>query len=365
MAIANCRYCYIGEKKAFVFVKAATSFDGKKQTGRGLQIRWCWADEFAYASEKAFLTIDGRLGRGSGSMKGQGIITTSPIGYNWLWDKFGDPTRSDTVKRIYQLVNVSSIENIEHLGEEYVESLHANYTDELYKQEVLGSFINTAKGMVYNYFIRAEHTLKGRDAEVLAYDKDLPLLLSFDFNSSPCICLAAQQRGNEIHFFKEWFLVDADLWELTGQVRDWICKNGVPWEIHVYGDATGRARNVQSKLTSWDIVWEALEPLARSKGHYLHRKFQDSNPYVVNRVHSVNLAFKQNRCYVDMLACKELVKDFESLTWDDTHGINKSNDPMRSHLSDAGGYLLHGVFPYKGNNDISRVGRRKPKGVAV
>ncbi|MFM6671757.1 MAG: hypothetical protein ACKPJO_16770, partial [Dolichospermum sp.] len=48
-AIANCQRCYIGPDRAFVYVISANNFTGKSQTGRGLQIRWVWADEFAYA----------------------------------------------------------------------------------------------------------------------------------------------------------------------------------------------------------------------------------------------------------------------------------------------------------------------------
>jgi hypothetical protein len=116
LAIANCQRCYIGPDRAFVYVLSATAFTGNTQAGRGLQIRWFWGDEFAYAAEKAFLTIDGRLGRGPGTLKGQGILTTSPAGYNYLWDKFGDPTRSDDLKRIYQMVSMPSLENKKHLG---------------------------------------------------------------------------------------------------------------------------------------------------------------------------------------------------------------------------------------------------------
>lgn len=363
MAIANCRYCYLGEDKAFVFVKSAGSFEGKKQTGRGLQIRWVWADEFAYASEKAFQTIDGRLGRGSGSMKGQGVISTSPVGYNWLWNKFGDPTREENIKKIFQIVTVSSLENIAHLGKEYAESLKANYTDELYEQEVMGSFINTAKGLVYNYFSRLNHTLSGVDAELLDYEPSLPLLLSFDFNASPCVCIAAQKRGEEIHFFKEWFLLDADLWLLCEAVKTWIIKNDLPPEIQIFGDATGRARTAQSRLTSWDIVWQTLSPLAKAMGGQLVRRFADSNPYVVNRVHSVNLAYKQDRCFIHLVNCKELVKDFETMTWDDK-GINK-DDVLRSHLSDAAGYMIHGIAPFKAHTDLLGIGKNRPRNIAV
>lgn len=359
LAIANCQRCYIGHEKAFVYVLSANSFTGNTQAGRGLQVRWFWGDEFAYAPEQAFLTIDGRLDRGPGTLKGQGIITTSPCGHNYLWDKFGDPNREESLKKLYQLVSVSSLENL-HSSAEYLESLQANYNDELYKQEILGLFVNVTEGLVYKYFERQEHTLRGEDAFAIAYDPNLPLMLSFDFNYNPAICIAAQERKGEIHFFKEWFLLDSDIWELTNQVAQWIEKNGRPVEIQIFGDATGRARSASSRLSSWDIVFQGLQHLSMFNG-YLRRRFTDSNPYVQNRIHSVNQLFRKDRCFIDYDNCTNLVKDFEQVTWDD-HGINKSEDKLRSHLSDAAGYLIHTLYPFK--REVKNRHQGKASGIA-
>jgi hypothetical protein len=345
LAIANCQRCYIGHEKAFVYVLSANSFAGNTQAGRGLQVRWFWGDEFAYAPEQSFLTIDGRLDRGPGTLKGQGIITTSPCGHNYLWDKFGDDNRSDSLKKLYQLVSVSSLENV-YSSEEYLESLQANYNDELYKQEILGLFVNVTEGLVYKYFDRRRHTLRGEDTQLIEYDRNQPLLLTFDFNYNPAICLAAQVRNNEVHFFKEWFLLDSDVWELTNQVAQWIEKTGIPPEIQIFGDATGRARTASSRLSSWDIVFEGLDHLCQYGRGHLRRRFTNSNPYVQNRIHSVNLLFQKNRCFLSYDHCTNLIKDFEQVTWDD-QGINKTENKLRSHLSDAAGYLIHTLYPFK------------------
>jgi hypothetical protein len=363
LAIANCQRCYIGHQKAFVYVISANNFAGKTQAGRGLQIRWVWADEFAYASEQAFLTIDGRLGRGPGEMKGQGIMTTSPAGYNYVYHKFGDPAREEKIQKLYKMASLSSLENI-HSGEDYVESLKANYTDEMYLQEIEGKFINTSIGIVYKYFTRSVHALQGEDAELLEYDRNLPLLLTFDFNHTPIVCLAAQQRGNEVHFCREWSIMDSDIWELTESIVDWVEKHGIPPEIQIFGDATGRARTAASRLSSWDIVFQGLEPLAALGGKgYLVRKFADANPFVVNRVHSVNQLFRQNRCYIHFANCQNFIKDLEQVTWND-EGINKSDNPLLSHLSDAAGYLIHSIYPFKKETRERKLGKKQVRGLA-
>ena len=50
--------------------------------------------------------------------------------------------------------------------------------------------------------------------------------------------------------------------------------------------------------------------------------------------------------------CRELIKDFEQVSWKaDPHGnpladLDKS-DPMRTHVSDAAGYLIEREFPMR------------------
>lgn len=362
LAIANCQRCYIGPDKAFVYVLSMNSFQGRSQAARGLQVRWVWSDETAYSSEKSFLTLDGRLGRGPGTMKGIGLITTSPCGFNWLYDRFGDPNRSDERKNLYLMFSMSTRENVAALGEDYITALEANYSDELAQQELEGAFISTVSGRAYKYFSRSKHALQGADAEIIQYDPTLDLHLSFDFNYSPAVCVLAQLRGQEIHFFKEFYCLDSDTWELSSLVTDWIDEQGHEADIYIYGDATGAARSAASRLSNWDIVFDAFKSIDFILGHRLHKRFDKVNPPVVNRINSCNCLFIADRVYVDLAECPELVKDWEMVTLNG-EGIDKA-DILRTHLSDAAAYLMHRLYPYKMTAIEKRLGN-KIKGVAA
>lgn len=365
LKIANCQRCYIGKDRTFIYVLSMSSFMGKTESARGLEIRFFWGDELAYSAESAFNVLIGRLGRGEcPELKGQGIISTSPNSFNWIYERFADPNRSNEMKLLYRMVQCSTRENLEHLGEDYIQSLETNYEGDLGKQELEGLFIAALEGLVYKYFDRRVHCLRDDDAEILAYDPNLPLMLSFDFNYSPAICVAAQQRHNEIHFFKEWYILDSDLWELTESVTDWIIENGDPASLMIFGDATGHARSANSRLSSWDIVTEQLKPITKYKPQgYLIKKFAKSNPHVINRIHSVNLLFKQNRCFLDFVKCPNLIKDFEQVTYTPDKAIAKEN-VLLSHLSDAAGYLIHTLYPFKREGHREKLGTKKPAGVA-
>lgn len=336
--IANSRRVYIGEQRMFWRVLSVGAFIGKSQTGRGAEYQRIWIDEGAYTPEQGFQVLDGRL-RSSKGDKCQGLITTSPNGFNWLYYRFADPARKQEIKNIYWMLTFLTIENT-HLDSEYVASLQANYTDEMAQQELEAAFIEANSGKIYKYFSRNNHTLIGEDAEAIAYDPNLPLHIAFDFNAAPCVAVLAQKRANELHVFKEFFMLDADLWELIVDIRDFI-KAGKPnnMDIHLYGDASGRAKSAVSKMSAWQIIFEELKPL----GMQIHKHIPDANPPVRHRTHAVNLIFKNNRCFLAMDSVPELTKDLEQLSWDKDMGIDKS-DNLRSHLSDAFGYMVYQMF---------------------
>lgn len=359
LAIANAQRCYIGKDRAFVYVLSMSSFTGKTQAARGLQIRWAWLDEAAFSIEQAFLTVDGRLGRGPGSMKGQGLLTSSPNGFNWLYDRYGDPNRDELKQKLYILINCPTRENIKHLGEDYVQGLLTNYTDELAAQELEGSFINTVVGRCYKYFDRTVHALQGEDADILEYDPYQDVHLGFDFNYSPTVCVMGQRRGNEMHFFQEFWISDSDTFEIAQTVCEWLVDNGHQGHVRIYGDATGRARTAASRLTNWDIVFNTF----RDYQFQIHRCFRDANPPVESRVNSANCLLKNNRIFISFEGCPELIKDLEMVVWGDK-GMDKSSDPNRSHISDAWSYILHYLWPYRAAAARTGAKQHQLKGIA-
>ena len=69
-----------------------------------------------------------------------------------------------------------------------------------------------------------------------------------------------------------------------------------------------------------------------------------SNPAVRERVNLMNAKLRSAAGEIGLLVdgkCKELIKDFEQVAYKaDTCQIDKDRDRMRTHLSDALGYLL-------------------------
>jgi hypothetical protein len=126
-----------------------------------------------------------------------------------------------------------------------------------------------------------------------------------------------------------------------------------PLNVYVYGDATGDQRKTSASRTDWEIVRRFFGRL--TDRYHVGLRVGRTNPPVKDRINCVN-AMLQNcagdrRLLIDP-RCKQLIKDFEQVCWKvDPHGnslaeLDKS-DPMRTHVSDAVGYLVAREFPIR------------------
>jgi len=336
-AIANRRLCKIFD--AYVLVLSAEVFEGgtlkSSESGRGLQIRWFWGDEYAYAGATAFQTINGRLGRGGGEMKGLSLITSSinrNNPYNWLYSQCDDPERSDDLRRLYKSINCLTIDN-DSLDADYAPTLEASFTKELAAIELRGEYAVTTEGVVFSYFDRAQHV------KPQVRDKLYPLHLSFDFNRHPATATVSQNIGDKIHILKEFYLLNSDTFKLAIEVKEWVAAIA-PFYFEIHGDATGANRSANSTQSNWDIVNNEFH------GMNFARRYGKTNPPVIDTINSVNCLLKQNRIEVDS-SCKELIKDFEQVKFDKIGGLDKKSDLMRCQVIDSVRYLCHDLYPYE------------------
>jgi hypothetical protein len=132
------------------------------------------------------------------------------------------------------------------------------------------------------------------------------------------------------------------------RVVPWRPHSRFPLKIYLYGDTTGNGRKTSASRTDWQIVQEFFS------GHscQITRRVPSSNPPVKDRVNCVNAMLcnqaGERRLLINP-GCKELILDLERVHWrNDGNGnslveIDKS-DPMRTHVSDALGYMIAREF---------------------
>jgi len=100
---------------------------------RGPNLAYFYMDEAAQSPHDAFKILQGRL-RQPG-MPHQGWITTTPKGFNWVYQEFAKDHRDE-----YELHQVSSRDN-PYLPTAFIETLEESYTDEFAMQEIEGRFV--------------------------------------------------------------------------------------------------------------------------------------------------------------------------------------------------------------------------------
>jgi hypothetical protein len=115
--------------------------------------------------------------------------------------------------------------------------------------------------------------------------------------------------------------------------------------VWVVGDASGSHMQTAAGVSDYDAIRRFFAEHRELKGKL---EIQRSNPFVRDRINLVNAFLKnaqgERRLFVDR-KCRGVIQDFEEVSYKPNSGqIDKDRDGMRTHLSDALGYLVWHEF---------------------
>lgn len=197
---------------------------------------------------------------------------------------------------------------------------------ELYKQFIKGSwdFARPFNVFAYNFNEKKHHKAVG-------YNSDFPVYASFDFNVEPITCLMNQHDDEWIHTFKEFRLLNSDIYALT----EHIVTHFPEAYFLVTGDATGQARQAISKGNKnyYQVIRQQLQ-LGPAQ-----IKVPRANPGIRNtRVLCNSLLAKHPNYWINTLACPHLTQDLNGVVVDENGDIDKSADKRKTHLLDCWRY---------------------------
>ena len=305
---------------------------------RGLDLAYIWLDETRDTEEEAFQVLLARR-RGfqdvCGNLNHPVRITTTPDGFDWLYERFAEPSRRDqnTV-----LIRSSSYEN-PFVPEGFADDLARQYSRDLAKQELFGEFINLQKGRAYA-FERHRHVGKTQ------YEPRLPLIFTHDFNRAPLcsVIMQADETAREAWVLEEIRITERGLTSDSAREfrRRW--KPRRPRRVLIYGDPnSGRPGTVGAN--DFSVLLGELKP------HFpgVRDCHARSAPEVVERVNAVNNLLDPDqgppRLKIDP-SCAYLIRDLEKVSFKEgTKQLDKGRDKTLTHLSDALGYAITEIFP--------------------
>jgi len=295
---------------------------------RGTNLAWFGLDELTYTQEAAWLRLEGRL-RDPKAAWLCGFAVWTPKGYDWVYRKFLADRGS-----AYEAIIAPPYENEYLLRKvpDFYKRLAESYDEKFFQQEVLGTYLNLTGGKVYTSFVREEHVGD------FAVDPKLPLFWTLDFNVDPMSSLIAQMADKTVVVVDEIVLRNGT----TRQACEEFLKRypGHAAGIYVYGDASGNQQQTTG-ATDYEMIREHFMVHSTATVKY---KVPRANPSVRERINLTNAKLRSAAGVVELRVdrkCKELIKDLEQVSYKaESNQIDKDRDRLRTHLSDALGYLV-------------------------
>lgn len=197
---------------------------------------------------------------------------------------------------------------------------------------MLGSYLNLDGSRVYSAFEQDEHVME------LRLDPRRPILWALDFNVDPMSSVIAQIDSGRITVLDEIVIRHAT----TRQAVDAFLARYPKHEpgVLIYGDASGAAQQTGG-MSDYQMVKQHFEIHSSLNVDY---RVPKANPSVRERINLMNTKLRSARGDIALLVdkkCTELIQDFEQVCYKgDTGQIDKDRDRMRTHSSDALGYLV-------------------------
>lgn len=309
---------------------------------RGDEWLSAWLDEGAYLDAYAWTVAQGRLS----STRGVATITTTPDGYNWVYDESESATVVES-RSGYELrrspdgrvlfVRWPSMGNV-LIDSRGFEELREKYDPETFAQEVEAQFVGKS-GRVYKAFDRTRHV---RDE---TFSRSARVFIGQDFNVDPMASAIVQVPVNHpdwIHVHDEICLRDADTYKLSRAVGEWCQRAGVSRKLVTFvADAAARQRKTAANSS---VAKSDLEVLRRDGWDVTT---EGSNPRLRDRVNCVNGLFAHNRASLSP-RCSNTIAALEKQGWDlDADPVVPEKDGWHDNFADAFGYVAWKLAPLR------------------
>jgi hypothetical protein len=320
----------------------------------GANLAWFAVDELTYCKEDSWRRLEARLRHPRARWRTAFAVWT-PKGFDWVYKRFIDAARR---KAGHVAILAKPYENRRILDADpsYYERLKESYDERFYQQEVLGLYLNVNTGAAYHAWDRAKNHLPGYCTP------GAPVYWALDFNVDPMASVIAQideashPGGSILRVVDNIFLRNADTTKACAAFVEktrHLARPGFPVHVKVYGDASGNSRKTSGQ-SDYQIIREYFGSPHLAHSYRVEILVGGSNPPVRDRVNTLNgllcNSIGERRLLVDTDKCQALVQDLEETNWASnragglTGELDQTTDPMRTHITDALGYLAWAKF---------------------
>lgn len=262
---------------------------------------------------------------------GTAMIAGTPKSFNQLYDLF---TKGQTGVKDWASWQFRTAD-APHIDKALLAQWKTEMDPRSYRQEFEASF-ESLSGRAYYAFSRIEHV------RPVVLQAGVPVAVSFDFNINPATATIGQGIGDETRFWREVWVSHAG-GEATRAaataVKDKLKEAKWQGAIRIYGDPSGKSAKTTGP-SDHAILRESFPGATWCIPH--------AAPHVRDRVAAVNARCETmdgKRHLVVDPSCVHLISDLEQVIFKDNGDLDKTTNPMLTHISDAGGYWVHQVWP--------------------
>jgi len=322
------------------FINGQVTFIGSMDNARaheGKEMGWAVLDEtkdteetdvkeiiIARIRQKGMYIVNGQLSdTGTDEQQYNPLfVSTSPAKVDWINDWFKLDQYIDEINtKIYsdktyfekefgdkKAVISSTLHNVHNVGQNYIDSVLDNNTEERGRALIYANPFMTLGGEFYSSFNRLKHVAPAK------YDPEFPIHISFDQNSVPynSAGIAQVTRNGDVW---EWRWVDEIALPNPRNSTEEVCEEFIrkypnhKSGLFYYGDASGHNRSTMNKDFShhYEVIeYKLSKYLVNSSDRTLV-----SNPSVVLRRDFINKMFEDKlpiRIVIDE-SCHYLIND--------------------------------------------------------
>lgn len=246
-------------------------------------------------------------------------VVGTPEGFKWAYSFFVKDQRNNR-----RIIKGKTSDNTT-LPETFIDALREVYTEEQLLAYLEGEFVNLNFGTVYKMFSRTTH-----HTDRVVEEGDV-LHIGMDFNISNMHAVVNVVDGSvssAVHEFVKKF----DTREMCRSIAETFDGH----KVYVYPDSTGSSRKTSASRTDFDII----------KDFGFTVRSNNRNPFVRDRVNSMNSAFMKGSQMVNTEKCPVLTEALEQQVF-------KNGEPDKTsghdHINEAQGYYTsYGSKVHKG-----------------
>lgn len=307
------------KNNSVISLKGADSYDSLRGAGLdGLVI-----DEAAVIDPEAWFEV---LRPMLSDKQGKALFITTPAGMNWFYELYQNYLTDPDNWASFQYTTIDG----GNVPEEEIEQARRDLDERTFKQEYLATFV-TYSGRIYYAF---ERELNVQDFN----NEDRVIYIGMDHNIDPMSTVIAKRLGDTLYVIDEIRMFSSNTQETVDEI-----KSRYPgYKIWCFSDPAGHQRKTSAGGLTDVLILQNSGFVVKTPRH--HTPVRDR----INAVNARLCSSKGIRHLFISPKCKYTIEGLERHIYKEgTSQPEKGGNPDYSHMMDALGYLVDGLFPVK------------------